>query len=507
MAPYVPPDDIIKKGDWFEKFCNATFEKYLATDATTKKGLQHVAKANQINDLDENLDAGDMYTALLKKIAEAGAYKNFYMSALEGYHRVTGLTHALVRSSIDQGSGLVKPDTISVKNFLSVQLGVKNKIDDKNLQDKMRDAFFGKNQALPVMNPFTTKVYYASKQRLTAKTTMPYVIRVSRAIAEGKKQSVTKCPFAMIGNLLADTLESITDDQMTFRAKFDDITYPTYPPHKLAKVQKTLASVYGDDFGNGMAEDAYPYCDLLDHEVYQRFLKDPLSDETKAAVIKLLERDVIPDAYHLRPPEAVDLKKRLVAETVKAPSKLSFPFYPSFPAMSHDVEEWFDYRSYMNPYVANNMILGPIIYTILYAAIENRPVHECLKDEKLKAEIHYWLRFHNNFSHKSTVLEIHMAYDLIYKIGGNTPLTLSDNCAMILGATHMIVNMFNSVLCCTTEKALCNSWDVRKKSLTEASHILRNSFNRIGTTVAGREVPDVVKLLGKGYILVSSEHY
>lgn len=500
MAPYVPPDNIIEKDPkWLDTLCDESFTEYLSTDATTKRGLMFLARTMDIK-INSYMSASDMYIALLNEVVERGAYKNFYMSAIDGYHRVTGLIHSLLRSAIDLENGLVIPDTISVKNFLSVQIDVKNRISDKCLQDKMKESYFGYfgHEQLPVMKPFSIKVYYAKKPRLKVETIAKCLMRISRSISESNVLTVTKCPFVTIGNLLTKTIQDMTEEQMTFRAKFDDVNYPTLFSQKIQKVQNTLREVYGDSEDYGLAKKAYNYCDLLDSEVYQRFLCNPLSDETRYDVIRLLERDVSRYDYHVRLSGLHVLQKRIANGTIKRPSKITFPFYPSFYAMSYDVGREFGSGSYLNPYTANNMILGPIIYTILYAAKECKPVDEIINDEKRKKELHYWLRFHNNFSHKGTVLDIHRAYDVVYKIESTkTPQTLADDEVNVLGATHMIVNMFMSVLACATEHTLDKDWVFRKKSLTNASLLLRNTFNRIGTTLAGRKVNNVITMLGE----------
>lgn len=528
MASYVPQGTILRykkeKKKWYDVLCEEDLKDYMKLDATKLDNLKKICEMNDISYKD--LDLGDrgehvdnVYYQVLLAVAKKGAYKDFYTASMEGYHRVTGLVHAILRSTIDQTSGIVVPDSIKVKDFLAVQLKVDSSVNDAKLRSRMKNAFF-QQASLPVMETFTTTMYFPKDTGYDVKETASHIIRASRAIAEQKKSSVTKCPFAQIGNLLAKYIGKISDEGMIFRADFSDTDYPTHPPQNSKQVTDAINAVYHDVDGHDMCKKAYDYCDLLDHKDYQHFLDNPLSDKNISEVTKLLQRDPLVDRveingggdesdeeylFHIEDDITDQLNTDIKQKKVSPPSKISFPFYPSFDSMSTDIGPDLEKKSKLNPYIANNMILGPMIYTILYAALKNAPVADILGDEKRRKEIHYWLRFHNNMSHKRNVLSTHMAYEIIYKIGStaNTPGTLMDDGAAILGCTHMIVNVFMAVLSCATESSLHKGTEAdRKKALKDAADMIRDAFNRIGTTEAGREVSDVIKLLGDCIIMI-----
>jgi hypothetical protein len=503
LAPYLPPDSVITKSStWFKDLCDRPgkkgMRKYFETNALERKGLEQIASLIGLKSDDLKAQAvEDLYVEVLKEVVRNGPPYDLYGSAVEGFHRITAEVISLLRSTIDQTEGIVRPNTLSVKDFLSVQMDIGSNLEGINLQKILKDAYFG-SQVLPVMRPMTAKVYYAKVDGLDSAEVVKYVIAASKAISDSKKLSVTRCPFAQVGNFLSNTLLNMTEEQMLFRANFEKQVYPTHPPQTAQQVTKELEKCYGDAEGHGMAKEAYPYSDFLDTRVYQAFIDDPLSVSKMNNAINLLKMKPLEDSYHVRGEEVTRLKASLKTGVVKTPDKLTFPFYASFTSMSYDVGTQLTKKSQMNPYIANNMILAPIVYTILYAANEGIPVNDCLNDEKRNKEIHYWLRFHNNFSHRSNILNLNQAYEVIYKIDSTTtPTTLADNSTYVLGATHMIVNIFMAVMALATEKTLGKPWEVRKQALMDAGHLIRNSFNRIGTTIAGRNVLDMLKLLSK----------
>ena len=500
LAPYLPPDNVIEKSKtWFEDLYDGDkdLKRYFETNALSRDGLRHIAELIDYQpENTEDLEVSDLYVNVLKQVVMTGPPHDLYGSAVEGFHRITAEVISLLRSTIDQTEGIIKPDTISVRDFLSVQMDVGSNLED-NLPKTLKDAYF-QSQELPVMKPMMVKVYYAKQAGLDSTDAAKYVIGASKAISDSKKLSVTRCPFAQVGKVLSDTLFNMTDDAMSFRANFEDKEYPTYTPQPTTQVNQLLEQNSSNGDTSKFAKKTYPYSDFLDDPTYQAFVKDPLSVSNMNDAIELLRMVPLEDMYHVRGREEFLIKDDVKSGERMKPTFMKFPFYASFESMSRDIGPELTKKSHMNPYIANNMILAPIVYTILYAANEGVPVNDCLADEKRKKEIHYWLRFHNNFSHRSNILELHAAHGVIYKLDTTTsPTTLADNSTSVLGATHMIVNIFMSVMALATENSLEHCWDDRKDALNRAGQLIKNSFNRIGTTVAGRNVSDMLKLFSK----------
>lgn len=510
IAPLLPKDSTIEDNEkWFDtllggpysnkankksKKTSPNLRKVLQFDAFKKEGLKELCSACGIEE-PEDLPAKDMYIKVLKEVIQRGTFQNVQFSAIEGFHRMAALVITLLRSSIDKNEGIITPDSLQVeqiKNSLRID-DSRKLISDEDLRTAYTDAFFDeKRDPILAAEPFTVKIHYANKPKLRASDVELYLKRVSRAISDNKKESVTRCPFNNVGDILADFMMNVDENAVTYRADFSgpEYLYPTHAPHKTSQVEKAINDSQheptGKIHGYNTMKKVYEYNGkILDNPVYKDFIENPLSEENFSKVKTL----ITPKCF---------VPHDKVQEESNIPENLSFPFYPSFKSMSEDVGKEFGNRSRLNPYIANNLIMAPMVYTILYAAKQKKSVQDVLSDDRRKKSLHYFLRFHINASHKPSVLEIHGAYEHIYKLNqSQMPRYISDPDTVVLGATQLILTMYMAVLAINTEPSSSIPWTERRKSLQEASTCFRNAFSLIGTTAAGRDIDGMLSLFGK----------
>jgi hypothetical protein len=120
---------------------------------------------------------------------------------------------------------------------------------------------------------------------------------------------------------------------------------------------------------------------------------------------------------------------------------------------------------------------------------------DTIKSDRRKKTIDYYLRFHNDPDENKTNLQLHGAYRQLYNLSQAKHLYESD--AVIVGAAHIICQMWNAVVCVELEPVLKEKNDKRLSAKEKAATLLKKTFTQIGENKKCEKASDVVTILGK----------
>lgn len=491
IAPFVPKDDEITESWFYDLWVDDGYCDYMNINAFTKEGMQLVAEMNDITLDDDFFKKGslqDQYIALAFLVHKKGNFKNAHSAMIEGMHRESAWVHALFAARFDP-DGIIVPNTLTVQDYKEAGFDVVNEnLSDDVFQKKIRERFFDGNDTN--VNTITLKIFYANQKGLDCSFLSDAFRRVSKLHSDSKKDSNTICPWQTLGVRAEQFVNGFIYDNIVYRPNFKRFTYPKHVFETDQNVEDRQ-STYGVS-----KEDAvkvmYPSCDILETTEFENYVGNPYSKACEEAVLKLLETTPIDGAHHI-------IQNRDEIEGLEtnqsAPKKLSYPFLPSYISMAQDTGKKFDHEAIMNPMMANNLVHFPFVFTVLWEAVRGESRDDTIKSDRRKKTIDYYLRFHNDPDENKTNLQLHGAYRQLYNLSQAKHLYESD--AVIVGAAHIICQMWNAVVCVELEPVLKEKNDKRLSAKEKAATLLKKTFTQIGENKKCEKASDVVTILGK----------
>ena len=483
-------------------------------NAFSKEGMEKVAELNGIQlevDFFGKEGTDDDYLQqcfinLALRVHKKGTFKNIHMNFIEGMHRQMAWTHAIYGAQFHQ-DGLIIPNTLRVQDFEDAEFevgfdhGFEN--NDEAFRNHIRRRFFCGNNDLFTKIPLS--FYYVNATEVDATVLSDVFIHMSKLHSESKRDSNTRCPWQTLGVEAEKYVNSFTYDNIVFRPDFTGekfcyrkIAYKD--EHGVEDAVGNLGVVRSDEeesapLASSIIESLYPNTSaVLSSNVFKAYIKNPYSSEAKQALIAYLSTGIVGGIYNITNEEEKDQIARN-AGVDEGPKKIGYPFYPSYVSMTTDVGSDFKLNPRLNPMMANNIIHFPLVLTILWEAIKNLSRNDTLKDEARMQTIEYYLRFHNDPDENQTNLNLHGVYGQVYSLSQATNMYSSG--AEIMGASHIICQMWNVFVAVQTESCLAKKEEHRKTAFNKAGAILKRTFTNIGNTVKSSNDMDVAVILGK----------
>lgn len=93
------------------------------------------------------------------------------------------------------------------------------------------------------------------------------------------------------------------------------------------------------------------------------------------------------------------------------------------------------------------------------------------------------------------MLHLHDAWSTYLKKGQGKTICDGDGGACIIGCTFYIISIFNAAISVGIEETYGQGWKVRKEKLSDIATLFQTAFSSIGTSKAGRNVEDVMRIL------------
>ena len=148
----------------------------------------------------------------------------------------------------------------------------------------------------------------------------------------------------------------------------------------------------------------------------------------------------------------------------------------------------------MTTEIANSYIFVPIIMHILWAASKSVSEECVIHDDKLKAYFIFYLKYITDSKDDVTSLETHGALVVVYE-KPSAP-TIVQKPLHILGATHMIMGMINTVLAHASD---CGDQTIenRRNAMNAAAAELGLTFFSVEAKMLNMTVDDAIVALGK----------
>jgi hypothetical protein len=506
VAPFVPDDNMIRDG-WGEALWNGELNEYMSINAFSKKGMERVAQMNDL-ELDDNFfpqqeddedNLQQCFVNLALRVHKKGTFKNIHLNFIEGMHRQMAWTHAIYGAKFHP-DGLIIPNTLQVQDFKDAEFQVGEHDfgnNDKGFRNRIRKRFFEPENDHFLKVPLS--VYYVNQKKVNGTLLSNMFVYMSKLHSESKRDSNTRCPWQTLGVEAEKYVNSFYNENIVYRPNFQSakFRYPKIPPQHEEILEDTVGSLGYDNsdksaHASSIIDQLYPHMNpILNSSEFKNYARNPYSGEAKEALIDYMTTGVMM--------KGVMTKYNGVGPHTKydeiKDKKVGYPFYPSYASMAEDVGTGFDTDARMNPMMANNLIHFPLVLTILWEAIKNLSRHDTLKSEARLQTIEYYLRFHNNPDECSTNLDLHGVYAQVYCLSQAKDLHSSG--AEIMGAAHIICQMWNVFVAVQTETSLNNTQKERTLAFQKAGAILKRTFTNIGSTVKSANNMDVAVILGK----------
>ena len=525
-APFVPIDDDItecwgydlwngrngkeggdaaeeQEGGVDEQDHDMTLGEYMNINAFTKEGMIKVAKANNLV-LGDDFFGGlckdedclhDCFIKLSLLVHEKGNYKNVHVNFIEGMHRQMAWTHAIYGAEFNS-DGIITPNTLRIQHFADAEfkIGAHGFCDDAAFRKQIRKRFFnvGDEQFLNV--PLT--IYYVNKAGADGEFMSNAFVHMSKLHSESKRDSNTRCPWQTLGVEAEKFVTMFQYDNIVLRPDFhkqDKFVYPKQA-YKVETdveddVENKIDLVKENEDASTIVNQLYRGSDILNSEQFQCYIKNPYSSKAKSDLIQYLETDAIDGNYNIANNEELKHLDKIKNK------KIQYPFNPTYKSMTEDVGSVFKEGARINTMMANNLIHYPLVLTILWESIKGLSRHDTLLDQSRVHTIEYYLRFHNDPDENQTNLNLHGVYNQVYSLSQATNMYSSG--AEIIGAAHIICQMWNVFVAVQTESCLGEDKKKRAESFRKAGGILKRTFTNIGDTVQSMNNIDVVMILGK----------
>lgn len=454
---------------------------------------------SQVEDWDQPTHV--IYWSVLLLVQDKGRLGNWTASAQEGFHRFTGSIIRTLACKLDV-TGIITANTITSNDFVESNIGTsEDNLSDAEFRDKIYSTTF---KSLPTedVKEIQARALYFIKGGINGCEASYYLCANSNITSENKRSSVVRCLWGSIGEFFKESISKITIHQATCRVDFDQFN-PSHRFNNNAITKKHIEScaeqlpVGSED--EVIIERAYPLGKLLNHNTYKAYIDNPFEGENLTKVKELLEFPIIPNFFHV---SAGSLAHDEI-QNIQHPTKVGFPFLPSYASNTIDVGKQFEDKSRFNPDTANAAIIVPLIYTYIFAGCMNVSLADAVESDVRMKHIEYYLRFHNNHGDSSTLPKIHGAFQTHYNQNpGMSNSNICDNGVYMLGALHFCVRIFNAYLSVEAESNT-DKWDSRQKHFMNMAVDLGEMFTRIGTTKNGRDPKSVGRVLGKTIILLS----
>jgi hypothetical protein len=285
------------------------------------------------------------------------------------------------------------------------------------------------NELLPV------KVTYIKDKNADVEEVKKHLSIVSYSIANSKRNSAQRGPFSRLADTICSTTGSLVDENkesLCYNPDPRDMpNVPRFTGQDWNKKRNEWEKQLKND--EDVTYDSHMYCEIFNTEACNRFVREPLNAEN----LPLFLQDNL--SFGVGDP-TIDI---FTAKDPPDHLKISPPFVPTWYSEAiapGDLKKWT-----LTSANCNETILIPIILTVLYAASQNKTVHEVIDDEWRIKHIDYMLKSHVNSERSIAALDLRPPSWCFYGLG-TVPAQRSLAMQPLLGTVHLLTNMLNAVV-------------------------------------------------------------
>ena len=318
----------------------------------------------------------------------------------EGQHRFCALVHASTGSAIDVINGFITPNTLTADDFKNVDIqGEDNVPTDAEFRRHMKTVLPSNNSQQNIMLNEQTpvEVTFITNPKVDVPTLHQALMTSSRAVSDAKIDSARPSATHQIGDLAETFISELTID--AFKTDIDS-SGCSFKPHNRIK-RAVVTNLY--ETCDGDVNAAFPAPDLINHEHYVDYCKDPFSDSTRRNMKKLLQAPMR------------DAQTYEVIGSAESPAMHTVPFPITFDKIVHETGPMAQNAHLATGQMRNEIYLAPPIISLIFAQMKNTHPRDIQTSKERLDIILYFIRFHLGAqSGYASQLKVHGALEAFF---------------------------------------------------------------------------------------------
>jgi len=366
----------------------------------------------------------------------------------EGIQRLGGIIIASTGKFLDCDTGELKSRNVTISDFLrQKELKSKNdKIDgSKDLQPEMSKALVDKNNTMLYnenQEPrlLHVKIYSVTKKGATGDAIRNLRKTTSYAVSVDKHESSFSNPFITLGTAIKDLSIYCVDSNPQ-----SILNNPDYDREKQCEKPKMTLSLQKKEWKAVRAKDefrdvdlklvqkeAFKYCDIIDSEIYQKYVRAFFDGDKIEAVRGMLETPVATESDHS--------SDRKIAP-------FHIPTWKSLSVLPHTANDPSG-TIRLTTENKNNLLLIPQMVGCLEATRKGGRVQQPTEDPEVIETVDYMVKHHVHCNNDvPSSIDIHHSMEVVY--GKKRERKSSYTCARphhLIGAIQLLLAAFNAIL-------------------------------------------------------------
>ena len=408
----------------------------------------------------------------------------------EGQHRFCALVHASTGSAIDVINGFITPNTLTADDFKNVDIqGEDNVPTDAEFRRHMKTVLPSNNSQQNIMLNEQTpvEVTFITNPKVDVPTLHQALMTSSRAVSDAKIDSARPSATHQIGDLAETFISKLTID--AFKTDIDS-SGCSFKPHNRIK-RGVVTNLY--ETCNGDVNAAFPAPDLINHEHYVDYCKDPFSDSTRRNMKKLLQAPMR------------DAQTYEVIGSAESPEMHTVPFPITFDKIVHETGPMAQNAHLATGQMRNEIYLAPPIISLIFAQMKNTHPRDIQTSKERLDIILYFIWFHLGAqSGYASQLKVHAALEAFFSTTEGQEISSKKNryCDIFDGlpaAADLCIRMINAAIAkgCTNDRNETDSDMINK--LAYQVQCAGNAFKHMDDSVGNAAAKSTIQNLCKSW--------
>ena len=373
----------------------------------------------------------------------------------EGQHRFCALVHASTGSAIDVINGFITPNTLTADDFKNVDIQGKTTSQPMPNLGGIWKPFCPPttdHQNIMLNEQTPVEVTFITNPKVDVRTLHRALMTSSRAVSDAKIDSARPSATHQIGDLAETFISELTLD--AFRTDIDSSKCSFKPHNRIKRV--VVTKLY--ETCNGDVNAAFPAPELINHEHYVDYCRDPFSDSTRRNMKKLLQAPM-----H----DALTSKAIMSGQS---PALQTVPFPITFDKIVHETGPMEQSAHWATGQMRNEIYLAPPIISLIFAQMKNTHPRDIQTSKERLDIILYFIRFHLGAqSGYASQLRVHGALEAFFSTTEGQEISSKKNryCDIFDGlpaAADLCIRMINAAIAkgCTNDRNETDSEMMKK---------------------------------------------
>ena len=373
-------------------------------------------------------------------------HKNRHLMAgfREGQHRFCALVHASTGSAIDVINGFITTNTLTADDFKNVDIQIEHNVPtDAEFRQHMKTVLPTDNDHKNIMLNEQTpvEVTFITNPEVDVPTLHRALMTSSRAVSDAKIDSARPSATHQIGDLAETFISELTLE--AFKTGIDSSNC-SFKPHNRIKrgvVKKLHEKCHGD------INAAFPAPELINHEHYVDYCRNPFSDSTRRNMKTLLQAPML------------DASTYKTIGAAESPAMQTVPFPITFDKIVEETGPMEQSAHWATGQMRNEIYLAPPIISLIFAQMKNTHPRDIQTSKERLDIILYFIRFHLGAqSGYASQLRVHGALEAFFETTEGQEISSKKNryCDIFDGlpaAADLCIRMINTAIAkgCTNE--------------------------------------------------------